>query len=320
MNIVLTSPAITLFNKLIEIKGINIKKLYSLDNKIFKDNILDLQNIYCKNKTNKDYLCLNKCIKNSKYCKIHDPIMKEQRRINQLMTNIRRKKQHENFLEEFKILANIKYDIPKKHKNDILDHLLPFVCFDNDEIMPSVPEYSEIICIDNNPPSYEQKPDECNLMIKNVINNKQLYDIKLTQEIIDNIAESIDKIEIYKLSYYQQVLNYINIDASNIVRNRNEELLKISNIKDDNNNVLPIIKELLPFDDNKIITNIDEYKDKLNKIDFNYISNKYKGIKLYRLYESTIKLEMNILYRSNNKPINSKYFAFIKGFMRRIHK
>ena len=75
--IILTSSAISLFNTLIKENAINLKKLYKHYKQGIDTNIIDFKNIKCIARTSKNNVCLNKCIENSKYCIIHDPVMKQ---------------------------------------------------------------------------------------------------------------------------------------------------------------------------------------------------------------------------------------------------
>jgi hypothetical protein len=81
--------------------------------------------------------------------------MKEQRKINRIKMNKKRKM----LKQENTILNNIDYEI-------------------GNEYIPSAPLLEELSYINNNPPDYEQKPDECGLVIKNTISNKG-YNLKL---------------------------------------------------------------------------------------------------------------------------------------------
>lgn len=291
-----------LLNTLIQNKGINIKKLYSLNKNIIEEDNITIKNIYCKNRTNKGNLCLNRCIEYSKYCRVHDPIMKEQKKLNRIKMNIKRK----ILKQENTILRKIDYEI-------------------GNEYIPSAPLLEDI---KEDPPIYEQKPDECGTTIINMINNKPIYNMNLNQTIIDNMAMEIENIKAHSLDYYKSVfinegdiLAADNIKPDNIISSRNQNLLKINMIKDNNNIIFPVIDKLLPFDNNnKPITSVDEYKNKINNIDFKFLNSQYKGLDLNKLYGNTIKFEMRLLYLSNDKKINSKIITYINKFIKSIPK
>jgi hypothetical protein len=277
-----------LLNTLIQNKGINIRKLYTANKEILEENKIIIKNIYCKNVTQKGRLCLNKCIEGSKCCKIHDPIMRENRK----KMNIRRR------------------EIKKMDKVEM-------------SIEPSAPLLDDI---KEDLPIYEQKPDESGLTIKNHIKNKD-YHIKLNQSIIDNMAMEIENIKTHSLSFYKNIfINEGDIKSSNeirpinIIESRNQVLLGINNVMDSRNNILPIVEKLLPINNGKHIISIEEYKNKLSTIDFNSINEQYKGLNLHKLYTNTIKLEMRLLYCCNNRPFNSKIITYINKFIKSIPK
>lgn len=305
--IILTTSVINLFNNLIQNKAINIKKLYSLNNIILENNTIDIKNIYCKNRTNKNKLCLNKCMEYSKYCKIHDPVMKEQKRINRLAMNIRRR--------ELKKLD-------KKLIEDENEEILKNKIVEENKIMevPSAPTYEEIknkesIIL----PDYDQKPDECGSSIKNIIKNKSIYNIDLNKDKINMISESINKIHVHTLRHYRNILMDNYVEINNVIQYRNKVLLKINDIKDNNGNILPIVNDLLLNSNDNIITTIDDYKNKLENI--NYDNYKYKGINIQRLCKSTIELQFKLLLaKGSNTNINSKLAKYINNIIKRIPK
>lgn len=293
---------IQLINTLIQNKGINIKKLYTANKEILESNEISINHIYCKNRTNKHNLCLNKCIDESKYCKIHDPIMRENRIINRRNMNIRRKL----FKKETKGFMAIDYEIGEPYE-------------------PSAPFLEDI---KDDPPKYTQKPDESGNIIKNYINNKNTYNIILDNNRINSISDSISKIKTSTVQSYKNIfiqngdlLAADNISIVNVIEARNTKLLEIQDIKDNNGNILPLLNNILLNDDNKIITDIEEYKDKLDKLDYQNISGLYKGLNIQKLYRSTIELQFKLLLSNNtNTNINSKLLKFINTIIKRIPK
>ncbi|GAA5817938.1 hypothetical protein MFLAVUS_011517, partial [Mucor flavus] len=191
-------------------------------------------------------LNLNKLYEYSKYCRVHDPIMKEQKKLNRIKMNIKRK----SLKQENKILMNIDFEYTPSAP--LLEDIKPLISVIKDD-----------------PPKYEQKPDECGLTIKNHIKNKD-YHIELNQSIIDNMATEIENIKAHSLDHYKSI--FIN----------EGDILSADNIKPDN----IIENKLLPFDNNnKPITSVDEYRNKIDNIDFKFLNSQYKGLNLNKLYE-----------------------------------
>lgn len=302
---------IQLINTLIQNKGINIKKLYRANKEILESNEISINHIYCKNRTNKHNLCLNKCIDESKYCKIHDPIMRENRIINRRNMNIRRRL----LKKETKGFVAIDYEIGEPYE-------------------PSAPFLEDI---KDDPPTYTQKPDETGNIIKpdetgniikNFINNKNTYNIILDNNIINSISDSISKINTSTIQYYKNMfiqdgdmLAADNINITNVIEARNTTLLEIKDIKDNYGNILPLFNNILLNYNNKVITDIEEYKDKLNNLDYQEITNHYKGLNIQKVYRSTIELQFKLLLSNGtNTNINSKLLKFINTIIKRIPK
>lgn len=200
---ILTTSVINLFNQLIKNKGINIKKLYSLDNNVLESDTIDIKNIYCKHRTNKNKLCLNKCIQDSKYCKIHDPIMKEQKRINRINMNEKRKLLN----KEINIFKNIEYE----------STCIPFVSTINNTIEVNIP------------PSYEQKPDETGKSIINEINNSNDISKPMFNNNIIKICKkrkSKNNNKIIKIDY-NKIFNEVKLYKKNNSLNLNDNKYKI---------------------------------------------------------------------------------------------
>lgn len=315
MPVILTTSVINLFNQLIKNKAINIKKLYKVDKYILENNIVDVKQMYCKHRTNKNTMCLNKCIENSKYCAIHDPIKKEEKKINRLNMNIKRKLIN----QEIKLFRNIEYETGEVYE-------------------PSAPSYNEINnkgiiseSIDNItlPPKYEQKPDEVGKIIKNHINinkNNPLFNKNVINSINNNI-NNIDLKCIHNVTdpFYSKVLEN-QMDTESILGVYNLRLLKLKHMRDDKENIQDIFKQIIPVRINKdtneeeIIPSLYDYTKKLENIDYN-IYEPYKGLQMRRLCYTIIEFQFK-LYKFN-KPsfgINSKTIKFINNIVKYIPK
>lgn len=275
--IILTTSVINLFNKLIDSNSINIKKFYKINNYILENNILNFKNIYCKHRTNKNKLCLSKCINSSKYCKLHDPIMKEQRKINRINMNNKRK----ILKKEIKIFMNIDYSYFPFTKTDKIGG-------------------------------------------KGLIQNS----IDITNKSENNIRNSIDNNEIRYtfidgITYEaEQTLKYFHyFNKKNVEKNIIYINKGIRNIKV-NEDFKPIVNELLAikYYNNKeiIIPNVDEYKEKLNKIDYSIFTN-YKGHKIHKLVENIIKTQLKAYYTNDPLLLNSNDTStFISNIINKI--
>lgn len=313
MNTTITTPMdiYQLLNLLISNKGLNIKKLYSINKEILEEDKITIKNIYCKNKTNKNNLCLNKCIQESKYCSIHDPIMRENRIINRRTMNIRRRKL-KLWDKVSKELLEINYEIDNEYK-------------------PSAPLYEEIVEQTIDPPVYEQKPDECGTTIKNFINNNNINPIFKDSEIVNKITKAINNMEInninkFKLFSSKAALN-LNFEdqicTEGIVHTNNVRLLAIDHFRDSQGNIDKLLQPLIPVkidsisNTEEILSNVEDYKKQLLNIDYS-IYQPYPGVQLRRLCTSLIEFQFK-LYNSNNN-INSKTIKFINNIIKHIPK
>lgn len=313
MPVILTTSVINLFNQLIKNKAINIKKLYKVDKYILENNIVDVKQMYCKHRTNKNTMCLNKCIENSKYCAIHDPIKKEEKKINRLNMNIKRKLIN----QEIKIFRNIEYEIGNIYE-------------------PSAPSYDDIHVngiinesINNILPEYEQKPDEVGKVIKNHININKINPL-FNKNVINSINNNINNIDLKCIHnvtdpFYSKVLEN-QMDTESILGVYNLRLLKLKHMRDDKENIQDIFKQIIPVRINKdtneeeIIPSLYDYTKKLENIDYN-IYEPYKGLQMRRLCYTIIEFQFK-LYKFN-KPsfgINSKTIKFINNIVKYIPK
>jgi hypothetical protein len=289
---VLTTSVINLLNYLIHNKSINIKKLYSFDNTILEKDNLEIKNIYCKNRTAKGTICLNKCIDNSKYCRIHDPIMKEQKKINRLNMNIKRKLIN----QEIKLFRKIEYEIgneylPSEDSHEKIEH--------NYIINRSIESIS---------PScrYDQKPEKYNK--KNIneikINNYNSNFIESVINETDNCLKNFDLFYRYKPTY---IINYINKGINNKLTKEEKNLLdQILANKYVNN------KEVA-------IPTVEEYKEKLNNIDYSILS-KYKGNRLHKLVDNVINIQIRSYYIKAPNLYNDTTLSIISNILERIPK
>lgn len=252
---------------------------------------------YSNNKTGK--LCLTKSSYN--YCKRHSKYMlnNELSLYFNLCNNL--------FIEKID---------EKVEEMNTGDYLPKEPVINNKDIKPSCPTFDEIY-----PP---KKPDECGNSIKNIIKNKGTYNINLDENKIKSISESIEKIGVKSITYYKQNVDFTKrelevFSINNVITARNNKLLEIKDIKDNNGIILPIVNDLLLNSDNNIITNIEDYKNKLENID--YSSYDYKGIHIRRLCRSTIELQFKLLLSKNsNTNIDGKLLKFINKIVKRIPK
>lgn len=290
---ILTSSVINLFNNLIKNKGINIKKLYSLDNNLLEDNLFEFKNIYCKNRTTKNKLCLNKCIENSKYCKIHDPIMKEQKRINRINMNIKKRSLKQCIKEEISLLSNIDYNLPSTPPYEEINHKGII-----SQSIESIP-----------PPNYEQKPDEVGKQIINQVNINKYNPI-----FINDIINKSEKIIQSPIRLHPMMLYNTYATTMNIIKNYNREINAPEELK-------PLLSSLLAIGDNgRPIEDIEKYQNKLNNIDYS-IFNNYKGPKIHKLTENIIKTQIKAYYFNNpNNIYNSSITLFINNIIKHIPK
>ncbi len=285
--------AIDIINVLHETGNLKLKRFY----KSFHDltiNWLNNYNIkgYCSysNKTGK--LCLTKS--SYKYCKRHSKYMlnNELNLYSDLYDNL--------FTEKVEEMNTGDY-LPKE----------PVI--NNKDIKPSCPTFDEIY-----PP---RKPDETGNTIKNIIKNKGTYNINLDNDKIKSISESIEKIGVHSIRYYEKEIPEMKYFGSilNVIKSRNDKLLEIKDIKDNEGNIIPIINELLLNSDNNVITTIKNYKQKLENINFDIYE--YKGTNIQRLCRSTIELQFKLLLSNkSNTNINNKLLKFINKIVKRIPK
>lgn len=196
------------------------------------------------------------------------------------------------------------------------DYLPKEPVINNKDMKPSCPTFDEIY-----PP---EKPDECGNSIKNIIKNKGTYNINLDENKIKSISESIEKIRVNSMTYYKNNIEFSKeelevFNINNVITSRNDKLLEIKDIKDSNGIILPIVNDLLLNSDNNIITNIEDYKNKLENINFDIYD--FKGINIQRLCRSTIELQFKLLLSKNsNTNINTKLLKFINKIVKRIPK
>lgn len=285
--IIFTTSVVNLFNNLIVNKAINVKKLYKINNYILENNLLNIKNIYCKHRTKKNYICLNKCIHDSKYCKVHDPIMKEQKRINRINMNNRRKL----LRQEIKQIMKIEYDVKQEYLYDTSATKTKYI-HDKGIITTSIDSVTMSSY-------YEQKSDENynSIFIDSVINETENI---LKYYYTFNIKSRKD------ITYH---INAINKDIKN-------------NCKSDND-LKNIVQELLAikYDDNNkeiIIPTIDIYKDKLNNIDYT-IFKKYRNTKIHKLAYNIINTQIRAYYIKNQALFNDNSTStFISNILKNI--
>lgn len=282
--IIFTTSVINLFNNLIDNEAINIKKLYKLNNYILENNLLNIKNIYCKHRTKKNYICLNKCIHDSKYCKIHDPIMKEQKRINRTNMNNKRKllrQEIKRFMKiEYDINQEYSYNTPATNSEYIQDKGIITTSIDSVNKKKSDEDDKKFVNIYNSVISETE----------NILKYYYTFNIKTRRNVFYHIR-TINK----------DIKNSCNSD--NVLKNIIQNLLAI---KYDNNN-----KEI-------IIPTIEEYKEKLNNIDYN-IFNKYSGNKLHKLVYNIINTQIRAYYIKNQILFNDNSIStFISNILKNI--
>lgn len=292
--IIFTTSVINLFNNLIDNKAINIKKLYKLNNYILENNLLNIKNIYCKHRTTKNYICLNKCIPNSKYCKVHDPIMKEQKRINRAIMNNRRKL----LRQEIKRFMKIEYDIKQEYSYNTPATNLEYIQ-DKGIITKNIDSVINLSY-------YKKKSDEDD---KKFVNNYNSISI-------DSVINETENI----LKYYYT----FNIKTrKNIIYHIRSISKDIKNSCKSDNVLKNIIQNLLAikYDDNNkeiIIPTIDIYKDKLNNTDYT-IFNNYRGHKLHKLVYNIINTQIKAYYIKNQALFNDNSIStFISNILKNI--
>lgn len=318
--IILTTSIINLFNNLIKNKGINIKKLYSLDNYILENNILEIKNIYCKNRTIKGTICLNKCIENSKYCKIHDPIKRKYKKINNIKKRF--------FNKEIKIFRNIEYlqpdeNVYKKIKGIITIAIDRFIGIE--KRIPDLLDLNTYTNIESSENEFIEKSNK-QLYIKN---NKEH---KLTQENINEILDYVNSIHIEKpqdfknkifIKYSKDELSkesYLSIYNTNLLNN----LFTIDGFLDNSNNINILFKNLFAVKINKEIQKVEpiydikDYKNQLLNINKS-IYEPYQGLELRKLCKSIIELQFKLYnIQKGNTNINSKSIKFIHNIVKHI--
>ncbi|GAA5794695.1 hypothetical protein HPULCUR_012194 [Helicostylum pulchrum] len=188
---------------------------------------------------------------------------------------------------------------------------------------PSAPLLEDI---KEDPPVYDQKPDECGLTVINHIQNKSILNIDNNK--INEISKHIESINVSTIGYYKDMLikdgNIFlaeTINITNIIEARNRRIFEIKYIKDNYSSMVPIFDSILLNSDNKVITDIEDYKNKLNKIDLQNLSIQYNGINLQRLYRSTIELQFKLLLSNNStNNINSTLLKYINKIVMNIPK
>lgn len=248
-----------LLNIMIQNKCINIKKIYKINRELIDNTEVIIKNYNCKNRNNNGELCLNKCIEGSKYCRIHDPIMRNNRK----KMNLWRR--------EIKKYNEINYEFDYKSKK-IEDNTLSYG-----------PEYHRIT-IEPSTPLIEDNinADEYSKSIIDHNNNN----IKINTEIIENnnitnykpitvkqLYEPNDKAELtnrFNDSLYKQVIDNKLIDY---IHDYNFTIMKkpIDEYLDDLNKINYKELQIKGIKSHKIINeliaiNISSYYKAYNKI------------------------------------------------------
>jgi hypothetical protein len=267
-----------LLKTLIEHKCINIKKSYKIYKDLIESDKTIIKNIYCKNKRPNGDLCLNKCIENSKCCKIHDPIMKENRKKMNLWKKESRK------------YNNIGHDIFQDEDNkqdNTQDNTLSYIPeYTKITIKPSAPLLQDII----NPPDYIQKPDECGYTVINTINNQDIIKQEIHQE------DKINK-DNYKLLTVNHL--YTPLDTSDL-ENRFKHYRNNSII---NSNLIDYLHD---YQFTILDKPVDNYLDNISSINFKDLQ--IKGIKSHRIINELIAINISSYYKAYNRIPSTGFF------------
>ncbi len=320
MNITITTDIIDILHKSNNLKLKHFYKSF----KVITEEWINNYNIkgYCTYITKNNKFCLTKLDtridENKCYCNKHKEIIwkNESKIFNKISLNIFSHNINNKPLNISRSINIIQNDIKYEIEEEIPPLIESQINCKETLIEPSCPSYDEIY-----PP---QKPNETGNIVKNILNNKGTYNIKLDNDKIKSISESIEKIGVKSITYYKQNVDFTKkelevFSINNVITARNSKLLEIKDIKDNNGNILPIVNELLLNSDNNIITNIEDYKQKLENIDFDIYE--YKGTNIQRLCRSTIELQFKLLLSKNsNTNIPGKLSKFINNIIKRIPK
>lgn len=272
-----------LLNLLINNKGINIKKLYSIDKEILEGDKITIKNVYCKNRTNKNQLCLNKCINDSKYCSIHDPIMRELKINNRKNMNMWRR-------ESSKFL-NLEYDVNTYSKKIFVENNTLSYEPDYKEIIinPSAPLLEDII---ENPPQYIQKPDECGKNIINYINNNntniELQPTETNKTNYKSINKTNNIKQLYKPSNKDEINYRFNYFRDNLLVN---------------NNIVDYIQDYQFTDINGPM---DNYLNNLNNTNIKELQ--LKGVRSHKIINELIAINISSYYKAYNRIPSTNFF------------
>lgn len=309
---------IDIINILHETNNLKIKTFYKNFKDITNEWIYKYKiEKYCKYISNKTgNMCLTKLSSNMCYCDRHNKIIwkNEAKLFTKLSPIIFSQNINRKPLSISRSINIVENDIIYEKEEKIPE--LISMEYNNQEIVPSCPSYDEIY-----PP---RKPDECGKSIKNIVKNKGTYNINLDNDKIKSISESIEKIGVKSITYYKRNVNFSNrelevFSINNVITSRNNKLLEIKNIKDNNGIILPVVNDLLLNSGINTITNIENYKQKLENINFDIYE--YKGINIQRLCKSTIELQFKLLLSNGtNTNINNKILKFINNIVKRIPK
>lgn len=293
---------INLFNNLIHNKGLNIRKLYKLNNNLFKENLLKIKHMYCQQVTKKGNLCLNKCIENSNYCKRHEPYLDDYSKTMEL-------------LFEYNETENLTEKKMEEHMEEPIEQM------EQMEPIPSAPKLEELEELES--PDYEQKPDEVGNMIKNQIKTNKIKPIFNNVD-IEKIIKEINNIQVYnKNTLIHKGLDIItkeDIDTDGYIGSYNIHLLNIKYIKDNNGNINELFRNLIPIKDGEPIKDIEEYKKNLLNINYS-IYNNYQGINMRNLCRNILEFEFKLYaYSYGKNTVNSKLIKFINNIVKHIPK
>jgi hypothetical protein len=257
---------------MIQNKCINIKKIYKINSSLIDNTEVIIKNYNCKNRNNNGKLCLNKCIEGSKCCRVHDPIMRNNRK----KMNLWRR--------EIKKYNEINYESYYKYK-EVEDNKLSYGPeYHEITIEPSTPLIEDII----DAPEYIKKSDKCGETIINHTNNN----LKINTEIIEN-----NNITNYKSISVKQL--YEPKDKSELTNRFNDSLCKqvIDN---------KLIDYIHDYNFTIMKKPIDEYLDDLNKI--NYKELQIKGIKSHKIINELIAINISSYYKAYNKIPSTNFF------------
>lgn len=275
---------------------INIRKAYKkLDKTEYKNKIIKFidKKSYCMHLLHNGNYCLNKSKNSNGLCKLHDPYYIEAKK-------------------ELDLFNKIEYD--NNYYKTYEEYMNNLLIYDNNNIMPSCPTYSDIIPI-LKPDEKDNKPTN----IKTIIRRKRKKKVIKNKVITNNIDfNKINKeIQIFKSNLMKKSNNYIKLSLDSIKLYNN---ILFSEYKDINEFVRKY-KFLLPVDNNNNVIDINEYKNRLLNIDYNAV-NGFKGNIVHNYTKKIIDFQLKsyyyIMYNRNKLTNNS--IKFINNVINRIPK